>query len=293
MNANHDSAPTKTHRDENFPVASQLISARHRPAILAFYQFVRAADDIADNPTLSSEEKLAGLDRFEAALLGKADDVAAARPLRAVLAERNLSPRHAQDLLHAFRMDAVKQRYADFDELMHYCAYSAAPVGRFVLDVHGENESTWLASDALCSALQIINHLQDCAADYRNLDRVYIPLDALQSEGTGPEALAAAQASPALLRCLHKLAARTDDLVRVGKELPRHVQDLRLGLETTIIARLAQVLVGGLRHKDPLSDKVHLSKPGFLAWTLVGIGEGLAARARRAGSRLVVSGKGA
>ncbi len=293
MNTAFDPTPTKTHRDENFPVASQLIASRHRPAILAFYQFVRAADDIADSATLSSEQKLAALDRFEAALLGQEDGIAAARPLRAILAERRLSPRHAQDLLHAFRMDAVKQRYADFDELMHYCAYSAAPVGRFVLDVHGESERTWLASDALCSALQIINHLQDCAADYRNLDRVYIPLDALQREGTGPEALAAAKGSPALLSCLHKLAARTDDLVRVGKELPRHVQDLRLGLETTVIARLAQILVNGLRHKDPLSERVHLSKPGFLAWTLVGVGEGLAMRTRRAGSRLVMSGKGA
>ncbi len=285
--------PTKTHRDENFPVASQLIAARHRPAILAFYRFVRAADDIADSATLTGDQKLAALDRLEAALLGKEDGIGAARPLRTVLAERGLSPRHAQDLLHAFRMDAVKSRYANFDELMHYCAYSAAPVGRFVLDVHGESERSWPSSDALCSALQIINHLQDCAADYRNLDRVYVPLDALAREGIGVEALAAPQASPALLACLHKLAARTDDLLRVGKELPRHVQDLRLGLETTVIARLAQVLVNGLRRRDPLSERVHLSKPGFLAWTLVGIGEGLVARGRRAGLRLASSGKGA
>ncbi len=293
MNADLDLVPTKTHRDENFPVASQLIAARHRPVILAFYHFVRAADDVADNGTLTSEQKLAGLDRFEAALLGKEDGIEAARPLRTMLAEHRLSPRHAQDLLHAFRMDAVKQRYADFDELMHYCAYSAAPVGRFVLDVHGESERTWPASDALCSALQIINHLQDCADDYRNLDRVYVPLDALQAEGIGVEALAEAKASPALLTCLHKLADRTDDLVHIGKVLPRHVQDLRLGLETTVIARLAQVLVNGLRRRDPLSEKVHLSKPGFLAWTLVGIGEGLAERGRRAGLRLATSGKGA
>ena len=293
MTADLDPAPTKTHRDENFPVASQLIAARHRPTILAFYQFVRAADDIADSPRLSSEEKLTALDRFEAALLGKEDDIAAARPLRAILAERKLSPRHALDLLHAFRMDAVKQRYANFDELMLYCAYSAAPVGRFVLDVHGESEQTWHASDALCSALQIINHLQDCAEDYRNLDRVYIPLDALQREGIGTEALAAAQASPALLACLHKLAARTGDLVQIGQELPRHVQDLRLGLETTVIARLARILVNGLRRKDPLCEKVHLSKPGFLAWTLVGVAEGLALRTRRSGARRVMSGKGA
>lgn len=286
------SVPTKTHRDENFPVASRLIAARHRPAILAFYRFVRAADDIADDPKLTGEQKLAGLDRFETALTGKADDIEAARPLRAILAERGLSPRHALDLLHAFRMDAVKNRYENFDELMHYCAYSAAPVGRFVLDVHGESERTWLASDALCSALQIINHLQDCGADYRKLDRVYIPLDALSEAGADVKALGAEKASPALLTCLHKIAARTDDLVQIGRELPRMVQDLRLCLETAVIGRLAQILVKGLLHRDPLSDKVHLSKPHVLVWTLFGIGEGLAQSTRRAGSRVATTGKG-
>jgi squalene synthase HpnC len=293
MTAGLDLAPTKTHRDENFPVASQLIAAQHRPIILAFYRFVRAADDIADNGALTSEQKLAGLDRFEAALLGKTDDIDVARPLRAMLAERSLSPRHAQDLLQAFRMDAVKNRYANFDELMHYCAYSAAPVGRFVLDVHGESERTWPASDALCSALQIINHLQDCGEDYRNLDRVYVPLDALQQEGAGVEALGAAQASPALLACLHKVAARTEVLLHSGQELPHFVEDLRLCLETAVIARLAQVLVNGLCRRDPLSQKVHLAKPEGLAWTLVGIGAGLAQRMWRVGSRFAVSGKGA
>jgi squalene synthase HpnC len=292
MNADLQSVPTKTHRDENFPVASQLIAARHRPVILAFYHFVRAADDIADNPDLTSEQKLAGLDRYEAALTGKTDDIGVACALRVMLAERQLSPRHALDLLHAFRMDAVKSRYENFDELMHYCAYSAAPVGRFVLDVHGESERTWLASDALCSALQIINHLQDCGADYRNLDRVYVPLDALALEGTNVEALGAEKASPALLSCLHKVAARTEDLVHIGRQLPSLVRDFRLCLETAVIGRLARVLVDGLRHRDPLSETVHLAKPGVLAWTLVGIGEGISHYARRAGSRTAMSGKG-
>ena len=95
-------------------------------------------------------------------------------PLRAAIAERGLSPKHAQDLLTAFRMDASKHRYANWDELIHYCTYSANPVGRFVLDVHGESRATWPANDALCTVLQIINHLQDCGADYRRLEsRLY------------------------------------------------------------------------------------------------------------------------
>ncbi len=278
-------APTKTHRDENFPVASRLIARQYRPTVLAFYYFVRGADDIADSPALSPQEKLDGLDQFEAALLGKTDNVAAARPLRAALAEHGLSPRHAQDLLHAFRMDAVKQRYANFDELMNYCAYSAAPVGRFVLDVHGESETTWPANDALCSALQIINHIQDCGADYRNLNRVYVPLDGMAKEGVEVTALAAPRASPALLACLHQLAARTEPLVREGGELPRQVRDLRLGLETAVIARLAQRLVTLLLQRDPLSQRVHLTKPGVLTLTLFGIGAGLIDRGKRANPR--------
>ena len=146
-------------------------------------------------------------------LLGANDDDTAAVRLREALAERSLSPRHAQDLLAAFKLDVTKLRYRDWDDLIGYCSFSAMPVGRFVLDVHGESRSVWPANDALCAALQIINHLQDCKDDYRNLDRVYIPLDALASCGVGVEALGEPQASPALLarsarpRRAHRTAA--------------------------------------------------------------------------------------
>lgn len=169
--------------DENFPVASWLIKRRYRPVILAFYEFVRVADDIADHPTLDAAEKLARLDRLEASLLVNGGEESEGVALRAMLRRHSLPVRHAQDLLNAFRQDVTKLRYANWDELIDYCSRSAMPVGRFVLDVHGEPHSTWAVSDALCAALQIINHLQDCAADYRNIDRVYIPLDALAAHG--------------------------------------------------------------------------------------------------------------
>ena len=188
----------KGHRDENFPVASWLIDARHRGIILAFYEFVRVADDIADHDSLGAPEKLAQLERLEQNLLGDGDDNREAVRLRTALAERSLSPRHAQDLLTAFRLDVTKLRYKDWDDLISYCAYSAMPVGRFVLDVHGESRATWPANDALCAALQINNHLQDCGEDYRALDRVYIPLDAFAVAGAKVEDLGAERASPAL-----------------------------------------------------------------------------------------------
>ena len=270
--------PTKTHRGENFPVASRMISARHRGTILAFYRFARAADDVADSATLSQDEKLALLDRLEETLLGKHDLAADALPLRAAIAERGLSPRHAQDLLTAFRMDVTKLRYSDWDDLIHYCTYSAMPVGRFVLDVHGENRATWPASDALCAALQIINHLQDCGADYKNLDRIYIPLDAFARHGATVGDLAAARASPALLAAIHGLAKRTGSLLDASRPFAVQIADTRLGLEVAVIQRLATTLRRMLLRRDPLSERVHLTKPGFAGLGLLGTGEGLMRR---------------
>src|ERR1700744_6204598 len=188
----------KGHNDENFPVASFLIAPKHRPAVLAFYRFVRFADDIADHATAAPDEKLRLLEEMRATLAGESDASPEGVQLRAVLAERNLSPVHAFDLLEAFRRDVTKLRYRDWDDLLDYCRYSAMPVGRFVLDVHGESPSTWPANDALCAALQIINHLQDCARDYRNLDRVYIPQDALKAAGARTHDLDAARSTPSL-----------------------------------------------------------------------------------------------
>jgi squalene synthase HpnC len=269
----------KGHRDENFPVASWLIHPRHRALILAFYEFVRCADDIADHATLSAQEKVNLLDRLEQDLLGGSDGNAHAVALRRALAERGMPPRHAQDLLKAFRLDATKLRYRDWDDLMGYCAYSAMPVGRFVLDVHSESRGTWFASDAICAALQIINHLQDCAADYRNLDRVYIPLDALAACGLGVEALGAAKASPELRRCLAGLADRTGDLLQQGDVLPNLVEDWRLALEISVIQTLAQHLTRILTRRDPLRERVHLGKLGVAGVSIVAVLKGVTRRA--------------
>jgi len=249
----------KTEHDENFPVASLLIAPRFRTPILAFYRFARAADDAADHPTLSERDKFTLLDALERTLLGESNAAPDAIPLRVALAERGLAARHPLELLVAFRQDVSKRRYRDWDELMRYCRYSAMPVGRFVLDVHGESQDTWPSSDALCSALQVINHLQDCAKDYRNLDRVYVPLDVLDAHGAGVEALAASEASPELRGCLTALADSTARLMPEAEHLPGRVRSLRLGLETAVIVRLANVLLSLLKTRDPLSERVHLS----------------------------------
>jgi squalene synthase HpnC len=276
----------KGHRDENFPVASRLIQARHRAPILAFYEFVRTADDIADHAELTAQKKVEMLDALEADLTGTRGGNPMAVRLRTVLAERSLSPRHAQDLLKAFRLDATKLRYENWDDLIGYCAYSAMPVGRYVLDVHGESRSTWPASDAICAALQINNHLQDCANDYRNLNRVYVPLDALFAAGTNVEALSAAKASPELRRCLAGLAKRTKALLHEGDALPVMVEDRRLGLEISVIVALAARIADMLMARDPLSENVHVGKLGAAG---IAIGAMLKGMLRRLGPRPAVS----
>jgi squalene synthase HpnC len=262
----------KTHRDENFPVASWIIHPRHRALILAFYNFVRTADDIADHATLPADEKLRYLDLLDAELNGKGDSQKEAVTLRNALAERSMSPRHALDVLIAFRMDVSKLRYENWDEVIHYCRYSAMPVGRFMLDVHGESTSTWAASDALCAGLQINNHLQDCAKDYSNLNRVYLPRDALAATGATVEMLGEASSPAPLLQCLRALAMRTEKLLDESKPLAAEVRDFRLGLEIAVIQAFADKIVRMLKVRDPLSERVHLSPIELIAQSLAGIG---------------------
>jgi hydroxysqualene synthase len=261
----------KTHRDENFPVASWIIHPRHRALILAFYNFVRTADDIADHATLPADEKLRYLDLLEAELEAKGDSQKEAVNLRNALAERSMSPRHALDVLIAFRMDVTKLRYENWDEVIHYCRYSAMPVGRFMLDVHGESTSTWAASDALCAGLQINNHLQDCAKDYRNLNRVYLPRDALAATGASVEMLGEASSPAPLLQCLHALAVRTESLLGESKSLAAEVRDFRLGLEIAVIQAFADKIVRMLKVRDPLRERVHLSPVELVGRSLAGI----------------------
>ena len=289
-----DTRSGKGHRDENFPVASHLIHPRHRGAILAFYNFVRAGDDVADNAGLSPERKVEMLDGLADALTGQGPADPEAAPLRAELAAHGQPPTHALELLDAFRMDARKSRYATWDELIHYCRYSAMPVGRFLLDVHGEDPArVWKTSDAICAALQILNHLQDCGKDFRTIDRVYLPEETLARHGASVAMLGAERASPELLAAIRELAARTLALLEEGAPLPGLIDDLRLSLEIAAIHRLAVALTRGLLTRDPLSEEVHHGKLAFAMTAMGGIVATLARRPFRSrASRPLAAGAG-
>ena len=264
-------ASGKSHAGENFPVASFIIKRPHRAVIMAFYRFARRADDIADHASAPDETKLDLLAAMEAGLAGAGEGDPVAAALAAELDARGLGIEHPLDLLAAFRQDVSKRRYADWRELMDYCRYSAAPVGRLVLDVHGESRETWPANDALCAALQVINHLQDCAEDYRALDRVYLPLDALASDGAAVEDLAGPAATPGLRRTIRNLAARTGALLDQARPLARQIRDGRLALEVAVIQRLAESLTRRLSRADPLSERVHHSKIETLVQVALGL----------------------
>lgn len=268
----------KGHKDENFPVASVIIARQHRPAVMAFYNFVRAADDVADHETASAEEKLSLLEEMRLTLMGGGDLSPEGVRLRKLLQERGLAPDHAADLLEAFRRDCTKLRYADWGELIDYCRYSAMPVGRYVLDVHGEDQKAWPLNDALCAALQVINHLQDCGKDYRKLNRVYLPEDVMKKHGARLDDLGGESASPALKAVINELATKNAGLLKTSSAFAAHIRDKRLSLEVAIIQRLAEDLNGWLLVRDPLCERVHHKKSDLPGLLLSAFGRFLAAR---------------
>ncbi|MBV8120854.1 MAG: squalene synthase HpnC [Alphaproteobacteria bacterium] len=265
----------KWRADENFPVGSWLIRRDLRVHVHAFYRFARNADDIADNPVLTRDEKIRRLDHMAAVLDGApGDDSPAAAAMRQSLLATGVTAQHCHDVLRAFRQDAEQQRYRDWDELMAYCRYSAAPVGRQLLDLHGESRAVWPASDALCAALQVLNHLQDCAVDYHRLDRVYLPLVDLAAAGIGIETLAAPAACAGLRRVFDILLDRTAALVATAKGLAPGVAAWGLRCECAVIVKLAERLLARLRSGDPLARRVALRKRDFLAAVAMGVVRG-------------------
>lgn len=262
--------------DENFPVGSLLIRADLRPHVHAFYRFARIADDIADNPALAADDKVRRLDRMAEILEGApGDDSPAAAAMRESLKATGISSRHCHDVLTAFRLDATKSRYEDWADLMDYCRYSASPVGRQLLDLHGESGDTWPASDALCSALQVLNHLQDCAKDYEALDRVYLPREFLKRAGGRIADLRRPSLTPGLRSTIDLLLDDTDRLIGIARGLAPCVRSLGLRCESAVITLLAARLSGRLRQGDPLAARVKLARSDFAASLVFGAWQGI------------------
>ncbi|WP_237216826.1 squalene/phytoene synthase family protein, partial [Falsiroseomonas oryziterrae] len=238
--------PTRDHTSENFPVASLLLPKAARGKVLAFYRFVRTADDIADS-TLPAEERLRRLDALEAT----AEDA---------LAE--VGSAEARLMLSAFRQDATQRRYADWAELEDYCRRSADPVGRMLLRVHGESAEAHAASDALCTALQILNHLQDLVPDRDALDRIYLPVPWMDE--AGGERAFFAPGNPQRRAVLDAALDRVEATLEAAAPLPRLLRS-RLRRQAAVTLSLAWRLLAKLRAADPVEGRVALTRADFAA----------------------------
>lgn len=270
--------------DENFPVGSRLLPARLRGHIASFYAYARAIDDIADDPDLEPQAKIGRLDRFAQAVAGKETGDPALRKahdIRRSLKETGVTHRHCVDLTRAFKQDAIKLRYEDWDDLMGYCNFSAAPVGRYLVDLHGQPSSAYPASDALCNALQVLNHLQDCADDYRALNRVYLPQAWMDEAGSSVDDLAGARSTPALRQVMDRCLDATAQLLALARTLPGQLRNLRFATEAAVIVAVAEKLCAELRRRDPLAERVVLGKLQFLGCFLAGVGRLLGDRTLR------------
>jgi len=272
-------------RDENFPVGSFLLPRRLRPHVATYYAFARAVDDIADNPDLAPEEKIKRLRAFDAALNGEGADAPGfekAHALRKSMGETNVTTKHGSDLVSAFVLDAEKNRYATWEELLGYCELSANPVGRYLLDLHGEGKAGFRYSDALCTVLQVVNHLQDCGEDRRALDRVYIIGAWMDEEGASVEDLDRDALTPGMRRVVNRMLDRCDAMMSDARALPAALNSKRLAMESAIIVRLADRLIRLLREGDPLARRVALTKLDFASAGLRGAAAGFLAAGKNA-----------
>lgn len=229
---------------ENFPVASVLLPADLRRPVALIYRFAREADDFADEGDDAPAVRLANLERFRTAIrnieAGANPGIDWFSELAQMIRARSLPIAPFLDLLSAFSQDVTKARYRDYPEVLDYCRRSADPVGRLLLALYDAAEPRHLAwSDAICSALQLINFLQDVAIDWRK-DRVYLPQDEMARFGVSEAHIAKEDAGPAWQAFMAFQVERTRALLYSGAPLGRALKG-RIGLE------MRMIIAGGAR----------------------------------------------
>jgi phytoene synthase len=224
---------------ENFPVASLLVPAPLREPIEIIYRFARSADDFADEGTDPPEMRLRKLDDYRAQLAVPASPFF--HELQKIIREHELPVGLFADLLDAFAQDVKKKRYADFSEVLDYCRRSANPVGRLLLHLFKRtNERDLRASDAICTALQLVNFWQDIGVDYQKDKRIYLPQDEMARYGVTEHHLSFQKCDGAWRTLMKFQVDRTREIMLSGKALGRSLPG-RIGLE------LRTTMQGGLR----------------------------------------------
>ena len=263
--------------DENFPVGSFLLPKRLRPHIARFYAFARAIDDIADNPDLEPDEKIRRLNAMDVVVQGTppaGPGLETAVAMHESLQATGTTSRHCSDLVDAFRQDAIKNRYENWQEVIDYCLRSASPVGRYLLDIHGESGKSYVYADALCNALQVINHLQDCGDDFRDMNRVYLPEPWLKENGSTVAELGRSSATSGVRAVIDRCLEGTKELLETAEKLPANLKSRSLSMESAVILKIANKLVEELSLRDPLAERVVLTKPQYALCAIRGIAMG-------------------
>ena len=264
----------KTQRQENFPVACCLFPRTYRKIITHYYNFARYCDDLADSPELSKMQKLDALDRAEKSLYGKGN-LAVASSLRKDFLYEHLDFSLATDLLIAFRRDSENISYQTWAQLLDYCQYSAAPVGRFMLALFNENPSTYLPANALCAVLQITNHIQDLYNDFHLLKRCYLPQEMMKHYKVSAKSIQTRHSSKNLQFLLNDVLRRCQGLLKDAEVLPAIVKSLRLRLYVCVTLKLTNILIKKLYNADVLKDRIGLSVFDWIVAAIWGCGRAL------------------
>lgn len=252
---------------EKFPMASFLVSGARRPHLVAFFNFARELDDLSDNTDLMPQDKISKLNLMEQALKGEVNDPSQDTCLRmaASLKVTGVNMKHCLDMINATKQGVEAQEFANWDELLNYCSASVSPIGRYLLDLYGENEKAYPLADALCNALQIINHIQDCRVDYINLDKVNIPKDILSENNVPLSDFEKDQCTDELRQALNQCLEKVSNLLEQASTLPEEISSKSLAVETAVILRVAKKLTKGLRKKDPLNGPIMLNRFQYIS----------------------------
>ena len=265
----------KSYSDENFPVASFLMTKKIRSIVRVFYFFARMADDIADHQKLSSNQKKNILLFFDNAISkSKKTNNKVLDKMIARFKELPSGKKYSRNLLKAFMMDASNKKYKNWNDLLYYCKFSANPVGRFVIDAVNERkniEKIYEASDNLCTALQIINHIQDCKKDFKELNRVYIPESFFKKYSLDKKILRKSKSIENFERLKIEIVDNVLVSLRKTKLGLREIQSWRLRKETLIILNIAKRLCNLLKINDPLEKQIKLSRIDFIFCFFKGI----------------------
>ena len=260
------SLPARTGADPDFSLMPELFSPPLRPHIRAFARFVRLADSITESAFLSRQDKQARLTALEGALQGTTDELwsaeasEAAASLRASLNQTGLSPEHARHVLQAFERDAEGYASATWPDLLVYCQFAAAPIGRYMLELLGEDVAACRRpADALCAALRILKQLRDAEDPTVRYNRLCIPLQFLEDALITPSHFRAPAAKGQTRAVLDRVLDGVDQLLVQAAPLPGLIHHRGLAVHTIIVLCRARKLVTRFRRLDPLRERVGLS----------------------------------